>query len=133
MKKPGPLRIVYVVDSDPSVREGLSRLMDSANLEARPYACVSELLRQSCWMHVACILLDVSLLRDCDVALRSALHAVADVLPVIALSADDDSAASSLAREVGARSFFHKPVDAAALLDAIEWAMQNDGQSRRPI
>lgn len=130
MKKPGPQRIVYVVDRDASVREAVSRLMDSADLEAQPCACVSELLDQARWKQAACILLDVSLLRDCDAAANAALHAVAKVLPVIALSADDDTASAALARELGARSFFHKPVDAAALLDAIEWSTQNDGRSR---
>lgn len=130
MKKPGPLRVVYVVDCDASVREAVSRLMDAADLEARPIACVAELLDQTSWKQAACILLDMSLLRDCDAAANTALHAVAKVRPVIALSADDDTASSALARELGARSFFHKPVDATALLDAIEWAIQNDVGSR---
>ena len=30
------------------------------------------------------------------------------------------------ARELGARAFFRKPVDAAALLDSIEWVTRKD-------
>jgi len=48
---------------------------------------------------------------------------------VIALSSSDDPTARHLARELGAQSFFRKPVDAAALLDSIEWVMQGDGRS----
>ena len=116
MPKSAALRIVYVVDGDASVREGMSRLMDSAGLEARPCASVPEFLDQARGMHVACVLLDIWGARQCE-------------MPVIALSSSDDPAARQLARELGAQSFFRKPVDAAALLDAIEWVMQGDGRS----
>ena len=76
-------------------------------------------------------LLDVWGARQCEAAVRNALLAVAKVLPVIALSSSDDPTARHLARELGAQSFFRKPVDAAALLDSIEWVMQGDGRSTR--
>ena len=129
MPKSSALRIVYVVDGDASVREGLSRLMDSAGLEARPCASVPEFLGQARGMRVACVLLDVWGARDCAAATRTALHAVAQVLPVIALSSSDDPTARRLAKEMGAQSFFRKPVDGAALLDSIEWVMQGDGRN----
>ncbi|SCK21499.1 Response regulator [Variovorax sp. HW608] len=126
----GPLRIVYVVDRDESVREGLGRLIDSADFEAQPCASVQEFLELAHWRQAACILLEVSALRDCDAAVRAALRSLADVLPVIALSASDNTADSDLARALGARSFFRKPVDAAALFDAIEWAVHNGNRAR---
>lgn len=129
MSKSALARIVYVVDGDASVREGMSRLMDSAGLEARPCASVPDFLDQARGMRVACVLLDVWGARQCEVAVRNALLAVAKVLPVIALSSSDDPTARHLARELGAQSFFRKPVDAAALLDSIEWVMQGDGRS----
>ena len=129
MSKSASVRIVYVVDGDASVREGMSRLMDAAGLEARPCASVPEFLDQARGMRVACVLLDVWGARQCELAVRNALLAVAKVLPVIALSSSDDPTARHLARELGAQSFFRKPVDAAALLDSIEWVMQGDGRS----
>ena len=129
MSKSASVRIVYVVDGDASVREGMSRLMDAAGLEARPCASVPEFLDQARGMRVACVLLDVWGARQCEMAVRNALLAVAKVLPVIALSSSDDPTARHLARELGAQSFFRKPVDAAALLDSIEWVMQGDGRS----
>ena len=121
----GPSRIVYVVDRDESVRAGLRRLMDSADFEAHPCASVQEFLESAHWRQAACVLLEVSMLKDCDAAVNAALRSVAEVLPVIALSASDNDADSDLARALGARSFFRKPVDAAALFDAIEWAVHN--------
>ena len=127
MTKPADLRIIYVVDGDASVREGLSRLMDSVGLEARPYASVPEFLGQARGTRVGCVLLDVWGARECEATVRTALKAVAKVLPVIALSASDDPIARRLAKEMGAQSFFHKPVDGSALLDSIEWVMQGNG------
>lgn len=129
MSKSASVRIVYVVDGDASVREGMSRLMDAAGLEARPCASVPEFLDQARGMRVACVLLDVWGARQCEAAVRNALLAVAKVLPVIALSANDDPTVRQLARDLGARSFFRKPVDGEALLDSIEWVMQGDGRS----
>jgi FixJ family two-component response regulator len=97
--------------------------MDSADFEAQPCASVREFLALAHWRQAACVLLEVSALRDCDAASNAALRSLAEVLPVIALSASENTADSDLARALGARSFFRKPVDAAALFDAIEWAV----------
>lgn len=128
MWKSAALRVVYIVDGDASVREALSRLMDSAGLQPRPCESVTQFLAQASGMRVACVLLDVWGARQCETAVRNALLAVAKVLPVIALSANDDPTVRQLARDLGARFFFRKPVDGEALLDSIEWVMQGDGQ-----
>ena len=44
-------------------------------------------------------------------------------IPVIVISASDDAQIRERARELGAVSFFRKPVDDQALLDAIGWAI----------
>jgi FixJ family two-component response regulator len=129
MSKPGPLRIVYVIDGDASVREGLSRLMDAAGLQPRPCASVEEFLVKVREAHPACVLLDVPGEWTCDASVRTSLHNVAGRWPVIALSSSDTPAARRQARELGARHFFRKPVDAAALLDSIEWLALDTGRT----
>jgi CheY-like chemotaxis protein len=49
-------------------------------------------------------------------------------IPVIALSAQDDVETRERARELGAMTFFRKPVDDQALLDAINWLLGKQGQ-----
>ncbi len=44
-------------------------------------------------------------------------------IPVIGVSAYDDAPTRDLSRALGAVSFFRKPVDDQALLDAIWWAI----------
>ncbi len=114
-------RVVYIVDTDESVRQGLSRLVDSAGLESMPCESIDAFLRQATGGHVACALLDVSGLRLHEPALWSRLRAAAAEVPVIALSSRDDPATRRMARELGVQAFFRKPVDAAALLDSIDW------------
>ncbi len=44
-------------------------------------------------------------------------------IPVIVISASDDAQVREQARELGAVTFFRKPIDDQALLDAISWAI----------
>lgn len=119
--KTAAARVVYVVDADASVREGLARLVDSAGLESVPCDSIEAFLGQTPGARGACALLEVSGLARCEPATWSRLHAMAAAVPVIALSARDDPAMRRLAQELGAEAFFRKPVDAAALLDSIDW------------
>lgn len=119
-------RPLYIVDTDASVREGLARLAESAGFDPRPCRNVEDFLRRAQIANGGCVLVDVG-----DAGLRQGgihgrLSVVATMLPVIALSAGDDARARSTADQLGARAFFRKPVDAAALLDAIDWAMRKD-------
>ena len=116
--------LVYIVESDLSVREGLTRLAASAGFEAKPCANTEAFLLEAPSGNAACAVVDISDLRDA--ALRTRLAALAMHLPVIALSARDDPQARRTARELGARAFFRKPVDAAALLDSINWVTRRD-------
>ena len=126
MSKTIPTRVVYIVDSDESVLQALSRLVSSAGLEPRPFDSIDALLRETPEAPPACVLLDVSSLRLCEAALWSRLRATAMAMPFIALSARDDPEARRMARALGAQAFFRKPVDAAALLDSIDWVTQAD-------
>jgi FixJ family two-component response regulator len=126
-----PTRVVYIVDSDESVLQALSRLVSSAGLETRPCDSIDVLLRETAETRPACALLDVSSLRLGEGALWSRLRAMAMAMPFIALSARDDPEARRTARALGAQAFFRKPVDAAALLDSIDWVTQAEARETR--
>jgi two-component system, LuxR family, response regulator FixJ len=121
--------VVYIVDADASVRQGLARLVDSAGLEAKPCDSTAAFLHQGPTGRGACALLDISALLLCEPDQWAKLRALAQSLPIIALSADDDPATRRMARAMGARAFFRKPVDAAALLDSIDWVMHTEGRA----
>lgn len=120
--------VVYIVDADASVRQGLARLMDAAGLDARPCESTSAFARLAPAGRCACALINVSGLMQCEPEPWSQLCAAARGVPIVALSADDDPATRQMARALGAQAFFRKPVDAAALLDAIDWVLRTEGQ-----
>jgi len=117
-------RPLYVVDTDASVREGLSRLAESAGFEPRPCEDAAAFVGQVLESNAACALVDLSDAGLRKPAIRARLSVLATMLPVIALSVRDDPQTQRTARELGARAFFRKPVDAAALLDSIAWVMR---------
>jgi FixJ family two-component response regulator len=121
MTKAAAARVVYVVDADAAVRQGLARLVDSAGLESVPCDSIEAFLGRTPGARIACALLEVSGLHQCEPGTWSRLRAMAAAMPVIALSARDDPAMRRTAQDLGAAAFFHKPVDAAALLDSIDW------------
>jgi len=119
--------VVYVVQADESVRNGLQRVIDSAGLESAPCKSLDAFLAQTPGRNVACALLDISGLRACAPTLWARLRTMAARVPVIALSSRDDPEMGRIAHDLGARAFFRIPVDAAALLDSIDWVTRADG------
>jgi FixJ family two-component response regulator len=113
--------VVYIVDDDYSVRTNLARLMRSAGFPAQVFASAEEFLAVVHVLEAGCLLLDVTLPGQSGLQLQAELNRRHANLPVIAVSARDDADTRDLARQLGAHYFFRKPVDAQALIDAIQW------------
>ena len=113
--------VIYIVDDDESVRRNLSRLMRSASLSARVFGSAEEFLASADTIEPGCLLLDLTLTGLSGFQLQAELKNRHIALPVIAVSARDDSDTRDTARQLGARYFFRKPVDDQALIDAIQW------------
>jgi FixJ family two-component response regulator len=120
-KAPPRAGIVYIVDDDDAVRSGLAKLLQSAGLDPRPYECAEDFLGAVRNLRGACILLDITMPRVTGLQLQTQLKERQIDLPVITVSARDDEDTRYWARQLGARMFLRKPVDAQALLDAISW------------
>jgi FixJ family two-component response regulator len=115
--------VVYVIDDDESVRSGLVRLLRSADLHAETFSSADEFLNSPKQKQNACILIDIRKPGSTGFDLQQKLAASDMRIPVIVISASDDAQIRERARELGAVSFFRKPVDDQALLDAIWWAI----------
>lgn len=113
--------IVYIVDDDEAVREGLAKLIRSAGLDPRPYGSAERFLEEVVDAQDACILLDITMPRMTGAQVQAQLTSRKLKLPVITVSAHDDEETRFWARTLGARMFLRKPVDDQALLDAIHW------------
>jgi FixJ family two-component response regulator len=122
--------MIYVIDDDESVRRSFGRLFRSANLGVETFSCADEFLRAPKQEENACILVDIRMARSSGFDLQRNLASRGIQTPVIVISASDDAETRERARELGAASFFRKPVDDQALLDAIWWAISGKEKDR---
>ena len=114
---------VYVVDDDPSVRRSLGRLIRSAGLEVSLFASADEFFESSRCDRNVCLIVDAKMPRVGGLDMLIRLQAERIGIPVIVITAHDDAETRKQAEEAGAVGFFRKPVDAEALLDAVQWAI----------
>lgn len=124
---------VYIVDDDDSVRTALTRLIRSANMQVHSYACVDDFLKSDKPDEHSCVIADIRMPGTGGLGLPKLLAASGHKYPVIFLSAQDTEQTRAAAKRAGGAGFFRKPVDAQALLDAIEWAIREEnsnGQSQ---
>ena len=117
---------VFVVDDDPSVRRGLSRLVRTAGHDSRDFASVSDFLDALGSEVTGCVVLDAGMPGLSGGELQAELEARGAHLPVIVVTTHDDPETRRKAKQMKAVSFFDKPVDGTALLNAIDWAMQSN-------
>jgi FixJ family two-component response regulator len=113
--------VVYIVDDDAAVRDGLARLLRSAGLDPRPFATAASFLAAVSNAEQGCVLLDITMPLMTGPQVQVCLNDRKIVLPVITVSARDDAPTRAWTRDLGARMFLRKPVDDQALLDAINW------------
>jgi FixJ family two-component response regulator len=122
--------VVYVIDDDASVRKALARLLRSGNLEAETFSSPEEFMAETRPEENACIITDLRMPGSTGFDLQQQLLSHRTRIPVIVLSASDDTQTREHARELGAVAFFRKPVDDQALLDAIWWAVSGTPASK---
>ena len=122
--------MVYLIDDDASVRKAFGRLLRSANLDAETFSSAEEFLTSPRQKENACIIIDIEMPGLTGFDLLERLAAEGTRIPVIAVSAHDDTETREHARELGAVNFFRKPLDDQALLDTIWWAISGGGKKK---
>lgn len=120
--------VVFVVEDDESVRRSLGRLIRSEGFEVRLYESPERFLDEVTSMPLACVVLDVSMPRVSGISVQKQLSERGIQMPTIVVSACDDDATRREAKQFGAKFFFRKPVDERTLIDAIDWAIESDGE-----
>ena len=116
---------VFVVDDDLSARKGLTRLVRTAGYDVRDFSSTDEFIDALGSELPGCVVLDAGAPGlSCEV-LQVELQARGLHPPIIVVTAFDDPETRRKAQKMDAVSFFRKPVDGTALLDAIDWAMRS--------
>ena len=120
---------VFVVDDDPSARNGLVRLLRTADRDVHAFASVDEFIDALDAEACGCVVLDARMPGLSGEDLQAALEARDLTLPIIVVTGDDKPETMQKAREMKAAGFFRKPVDGTALLDAIAWVLRSSNAS----
>ena len=118
--------IVYVVDDDADVRDGLKALFESVGLRCEVFASAAQFLTRNAPDEVSCLVLDVRLPGLSGLDVQDALAAAQISIPVVFITGHGNIPMTVKAMKAGAVEFLTKPVRERDLLDAVGAALQRD-------
>jgi FixJ family two-component response regulator len=122
--------IVYVVDDDPSVREGLERLLHAAGWEVETFASAKVFLAHRKENIPSCLVLDVGLPGLSGLDLQKRILEANREIPIVFITGHKDVPTSVRAMKAGAVEFLVKPFSEEDLLAAIHQAIKRDQSAR---
>jgi len=121
---PLPPALVYVLDDEPEIVKALTRLLRAKRFEVRGFTSVRAFLEACRPDDIACLLLDVGMPELDGLELQRRLTHQGILIPIIFLTGRGDIPMSVRAIKAGATDFLTKPVDAAALVQAVRNALE---------
>ncbi len=127
----GPRATVFIVDDDPAVLKGLSRLLRSAGFTVETFPSSQDFLDHYVPNTPGCLVLDVAMPGLNGLELQQALAAKGNPVPIIFLTGHGDIPMSVQAMKRGAADFLTKPVNDDNLLTAVHAALEKDRVDRR--
>jgi FixJ family two-component response regulator len=122
--------IVFVVDDDSSMREALADLMTSVGLSVKAFESAREFLEYKRPDTPACLVLDVRLPDLSGLDLQRELYRTGTPIPIVFVTGHGDIPMSVRAMKEGAVEFLTKPFRDQDLLDAVQYAIENDRTGR---
>jgi FixJ family two-component response regulator len=122
---------VFIVDDDPGVRQMIARMVRSVGLNPEVFASVGEFLESYEPSRPGCLVLDVRMPGESGLDLQDRLVQMGAAIPIIFITGHGSIPMSVRAMKHGAVDFLEKPFDDQALLDAINSALERDGDRRR--
>lgn len=123
---------IFLVDDDPGVLKGLSRLLRAHGYDVQPYASPREFLAGHEAALPGCAILDVSMPDLDGLELQQALLTTeGSHRPIVFITGKGDVPTTVRAMKAGAIDFLTKPVSDNVLLEAIERAVGQDTKTRQ--
>lgn len=129
MKEPDP--IVFVIDDDPLIREGVQSLIRSVGLKTMTFASAAEFLQAKRPDGPSCLVLDVRMPGQSGLDLHRQLAEAKLNIPTIFITGHGDIPMSVQAMKQGASEFLTKPVRGQDLVDAVQKALSDDRELRK--
>ena len=123
--------IVFVIDDDASVREGLSTLFRSVGLRVKAFASAPEFLRNKLPDGPSCLVLDVRLPGPSGLDFQSELAKANIEIPIVFMTGHGDIPMTVRAMKAGAVEFLPKPFRDQDMLDAVQAGLERDRNRRK--
>jgi FixJ family two-component response regulator len=124
MKEPDP--IVFVIDDEALIRDGIRSLIKSIGLRAETFASAKDFMLAKRPDAPACLILDVRMPGLNGLDLQRKLSEANIYIPIIFITGHGDIPMSVRAMKEGAQEFLTKPVRGQDLLDAVQKAVAHD-------
>jgi FixJ family two-component response regulator len=129
MKEQDP--IVFVIDDDRMIRDGLQSLIKSVGLRVETFPSAQDFLVAKRPDAPACLVLDVRMPGLSGLDLQLKLRDGGIPIPIIFITGHGDIPMSVRAMKEGAHEFLTKPVRGQDLLDAVHKAIASDRSLRQ--
>jgi FixJ family two-component response regulator len=113
------MRTIAVVDDNPSMLQGLNRLLSTHGFRVRTFASAEAFLAAYVECEADCLLLDIHLSGISGIDLQRQLLASGRELPVIMMTAIDNEVTRQEAFDAGCVAYLKKPFLSKLLIDAI--------------
>jgi FixJ family two-component response regulator len=126
LTKDGADSVVYVVDDDPDVRDGLKQLFESIGLTCVLFNSTAEFLQNKLGEAASCLILDVRLPGTGGLDFHKKLVEAHINIPIIFISGHGDIPMTVQAMKRGAVEFLTKPLREQDVLDAVSAALERD-------
>jgi FixJ family two-component response regulator len=128
MAKERKAKMVAVVDDDEAFRGALQRLLKSAGLPVRLFACAEDFLNSGEHHETGCLIADIRMPGMSGLDLQAKLNAEHCSIPTIFITAHGDEKMRLRAMRGGAVKFLAKPFDGEILLESVQAALDSWGQ-----
>ncbi len=123
-------QIIYIVDDDADVREGLQSLFQSVGLRSEVFVSIEAFLQRKPVDVVSCLVLDVRLPGRSGLDFQAEIAKEPIRAPIVFVTGYGDVPMSVKAMKAGAVEFLTKPVREQDLLDAVRVALDRDRARR---
>ena len=117
--------LVSIVDDDESVRESLPDMLKELGFAVRAFASAEAFLACDCIDQTRCLVLDIAMAGMSGPDLQQELALRGEAIPIVFITAHADEAARRRLIEDGAVDCLFKPFSEAALLAAVNAALQS--------
>lgn len=125
--------VVFVIDDDADLRDGLSNLLRSVGLQVRAFGSATDFLESKLPDAPSCLVLDVRLPGLSGLDFQSELIKKNIGVPIVFMSAHGDIPMTVRALKAGAVEFLPKPFHDQSMLDAVHSALEKDRERRKGI